>query len=108
MFLQDYHKWALEKGRIKWGQNDIDCVCKTVADPRLPVAYLNQMDHQHKVCKKGQFILWMPPPPILLLNGIVTVFITLQCMLPTVEIYILRAGWLHSLDSLVFLISAFH
>lgn len=33
------------------------CVCVTVADLQLPVTYLNQMDQQHKVCKKGQFVL---------------------------------------------------
>lgn len=35
--------------------------CVTVADLRFPAAYLNQMDHQHKVCREGWFVFRMPP-----------------------------------------------
>lgn len=35
--------------------------CVAVADLQFPAAYLNQMDHQHKVCREGWFVFRVPP-----------------------------------------------
>lgn len=48
--------------------------CVTVADLRFPAAYLNQMDHQHKVCREGWFVFRMPPG-IYQLNAIVICYL---------------------------------
>lgn len=61
LFLQDYYKWALERGETQGGQKDMNYACVAVADLQFPAAYLNQMDHQHKVCREGWFVFRVPP-----------------------------------------------